>query len=289
MVIDEKNQTLPKPANRKDLVIAQILSLLRLAATLGIFIYHFSTFYGPKIKVTFLPSIYTFCFLSGYLAYTVWPQPFNWLLRRFYSIMIPYWFVIIPILLCNRIISYKATSLSRDLLSLLGGNLFVDNPVYIISWYITLVLILYLFVCIQTLVSNKTQLLFIWLATMLFFEVVLHMLDFFMLFALGFIFSQLQTPPRKKVSQETTMGRVLFFLQDKCYAFFLIHGGILFLLVQYDYLHNGFAIFATGFIVSGLSAYILRKMTKSVVRILVTRTETLLVFKTLLPKIIRTL
>jgi hypothetical protein len=289
LVIGEKHRILPEPPNRKDLLISQLLSLLRLAAALGIFIYHFSTLYGPKIAGTFIPSIYAFCFLSGYLAYTVQPQPLNWLVRRIYAIMVPYWFVIIPVLFCNRMILYKETSVAKDIISLLGGSLFLDNPVYIISWYVTLVLLLYLFIFMQSLANNRIQLLFIWLAAMLFFEVVLHMFDFFMLFSFGFVFSQLQPPPRKSLSQANRTARILFFLQDKCYAFFLIHGGVLLLLFQSGYLRDGYEIFITGFLLTGLGAVLLRKITKPVIEILVNRTNNAILFKTVLPRIIRTL
>lgn len=266
-----------------DLVISHLLSLLRIAAALGIFTYHFSMLSGNHNEGLFLISIYIFCFLTGYLSYSIYRHPLYWLVRRFYSIMIPYWFIIIPALLINRIISYKETSLAKDIASLLGGSLFIDDRVYMISWYITFVLLLYLFVFLQSAAENTTQSLLTWLLGILFFSLILQMPDFFMLFATGLILSRIHPPPPKGFSQNNYPGKFLFYLQDKCYAFFLIHGGVLLLLIKSDYLSEKTDIFISGFLLSGLGALLLRKLTQPILTLLIDKTENMRIFKGSLP------
>jgi len=272
-----------------DLAISNIASLLRILATLGIFIYHFTKLSGNNVRGLDFISILIFCFLTGYLSVGIRSQPLTWLIRRIFSIMLPYWFVIIPLLCINRIISYKETSMAMDLITILGGNLFLNNPVYIMAWYITFVLLLYIFVFVQSMAKNVIQLLLIWVSAILFGELVLHMLDYFMAFSFGLIFSIIHHPPQKSVSQKNYMGKILFFLQDKCYSFFLIHGAVLLLLFNSNFLNNKFFIFIFGFLFSGFSAVFLRKITQPLIVILVNKTESTILFKTFLPRILRTM
>ena len=272
----DKEASIPNYYGGMDQAISHLLSLLRLIATLGIFTYHFTTLFGKTVDGVFLISIYIFCFLTGYLSYSIYRRPLNWLLRRFYSIMIPYWFIIIPALLINRMISYKETSLAKDIVSLLGGSLFIDDRVYMISWYITFVLLLYLFVFMRSQAKKTIQSFLIWLLAILFFGLILEVIDFFMVFAFGLILAKIKTPPDKSVSQKNFSARILFFLQDKCYAFFLIHAGILLLLFKTNLIHDGLGIFIIGFLISGLGAVLLRNLTEPLVAIMITKTEKLM-------------
>lgn len=267
-----------------DPIISHMLNLLRIAATSGIFVYHFFTLAGNNIDILFVTAILIFCFLTGYLSHSVYQHPLKWLIRRFYSIMVPYWFVIIPALLCNRLISYKETNLTRDLASLLGGSLFVDDRVYVISWYVTFVLFLYLFVFILTWAKNGRQVFLTWTLALLFFGLLLEMLGFFMAFTAGLLFAGIRPPPPKKISRETPLGEKLFFLQDKCYTFFLIHGAVLLFFFKTDLITQGAVFFVLALLVSGLGALFLRKLTAPLVSIMIKKSESTTLFKTYLPE-----
>ncbi len=120
-------------------MISITISVLRIFATSGIFIFHLLGLYDKNNKGIDYLSILIFCLLTGYLSYGIKSNPYNWLKKRFLSILIPYWIVIVPALIINRIICYKNTSILSDVITLLGGNLFLETKVYVIAWYITFV------------------------------------------------------------------------------------------------------------------------------------------------------
>ena len=119
------------------------ISSLRICATAGIFLFHILGLYGFNQHHIDFYSILVFCFISGYLINKLGKNAFKWFTKRAFKILIPYWIVIIPALIINRIISYKDTTVIEDFITVLGGNMFLDKKVYVIAWYITFVLLLY--------------------------------------------------------------------------------------------------------------------------------------------------
>ena len=252
------------------------LSIARIVATGGVFTYHtlaileidVSDFlgFGSNYYVIGIFSLMTFCFLSGYLSYFgVRRQPLNWLCRRISTIMIPYWIVIIPVVLVNHIIQYKETTLLMDIVTVLGGNLFLDSPLYVIAWYITLVNLFYLFVFLLSLSKKVALKLMTWALGLICFCYLLSMTGFFVAFALGYFGARIIPPPTKDFSRMDTQDRMLFYVQDKCYAFFLIHGGVLILLfVKLEM--TGYSLFWWGLLVTSIGAVILQKISRLLIR-----------------------
>ena len=53
-----------------------------------------------------------------------------------------------------------------------------------------------------------------------------------MIFGIGFFMSNIFPPPDKKYSVNNYLDKALFILQKHCYAFFLVHGGVLVFLFE---------------------------------------------------------
>lgn len=143
-------------------------------------------------------------------------------LLKIISVIIPYWLVIFPAVVINRVIFYKNTSIVDDFLTVVGGGLFVDNPVYVICWYISFVILLYFFIYLYTIYIG----IFIMIALLIFslfcFYYFFHMHKYFISFVIGIFFSNFTTSMSKKVSVDSKIGLylILFLIQEKCYCFF---------------------------------------------------------------------
>ncbi|WP_300463396.1 acyltransferase family protein [Desulfobacula sp.] len=238
-----------------------LLSCLRILATAGIFFFHILGLYGFDNRGIDFFSIIIFCFLSGYLLHSVKLNSFGWLKSRFLSIMIPYWLVIVPVLIINRIISYKETTVLGDFITLLGGNMFLRTKVYVIAWYITFVLLLYAFVYVQSFFENPLLKVLIWMVGLFIFGIILNKFYYFMSFGIGFFLSNIFIPPDKNIAKSNHLSKALFVAQGHCYGFFLIHGGVL--LCLFNILNfNITNAFLVGILLSAGGAIVLHLITK---------------------------
>lgn len=237
-----------------------MISSLRICATGGIFIFHILGLYEfNNHRIDFI-SILVFCFLSGYLSCEVGQNPTQWLIQRVYKILLPYWIVIIPVLLINRIISYKDTSIIGDVITILGGNMFLDKKVYVIAWYITFVLLLYIFIYFQSFFKGIVLTTIAWIIGLFVFTAILDKLYYFVSFGIGFFISKLIIPPNKIDYKKFIFSQILYVLQKYCYSFFLIHGGVLlflFHILKLDFVHS----FLIGFLLSIMGTIILSFLT----------------------------
>ncbi len=252
--------------NYRSQILSAYLSLARIIATAGIFLFHVYSLLGIDNKGIDTASISIFCFLSGYLSFGIQDNPSTWLCKRTIKLMIPYWIIITPVILINRVISFKEATLLSDIMAFLGFNLFVKNPIYLISWYITFVLLLYVFLFIFF-IQNKTWLrVIIWLAGLLFFCLILKMKYYFISFSFGLFFMIMTGRPNTTISHKDYINRFLFTLQGKCFCFFLVHGGILAFL-RYELGASKVSLFYWGLALSSLSALCLQMISQPLVRI----------------------
>ena len=208
-----------------------ILSSVRIYATLGIFLFHLFGMFGIPNNDLDKISILIFCFLTGYLLNMKHQKSSIWLKNKLLSILIPYWLVIIPALILNRVFEYKNTSIITDIITLLGGNLFLDTKVYVIAWYITFIILLYFFMYVESFSNHILIRCCVWISGFILFA-LLHKLIYFVAFAAGIFLSKLISPPPKPGQSDFKLSKVLFKTQGYCYAFFLMHGGILVLLIH---------------------------------------------------------
>lgn len=197
---------------------SSILSISRIVATLLIFIYHALGLMKMPNNHLDTAAVTVFCFLTGFLVGKT--NDIDWLKRRVLGILLPYWIVIIPVLVANKLTGYKDVTLAQEVVTLIGGNLFLDNPVYVIAWYVTFVLILYCIVYLQSNVNSFLMRAIVWCSGFGLFYFHLGIWQFYIVFAVGFVLQNIVSPPRK-------VEGLLFVVQGKCYNFFLIHGGVM--------------------------------------------------------------
>ncbi len=207
-------------------------SLVRLFAMNAIFLFHFLGQRGYETFNLDVFGLHAFVFISGYFAFQNKISPLKWLKKRFLKILVPYWSVILVVIIINALIGYKSSSLFKDAMTFLGLSLFIENPVYVISWFITLILILYCFATVLMLVKNAIYRSVLMVTGFFAFLILVPSSDFFYIFFFGgFLFRQffsgfrvLKIKPKERMH---AFNRALFLVQSHCYSFFLIHGGIL--------------------------------------------------------------
>lgn len=210
-------------------------SAARIFATVFILFFHFNSMYDFPCTGLDIAGIGMFCFISGFFADAAKDKrttALKWFLKRFWHIMIPYWLVIFPILISNHWIDYKPTTLFKDAVIALGGAMFFAEPVYVLSWFITLILIFYLLAVIRRVFPNP----WIWGAVyavagwFLFQESGWRHLLYLGLFTAGMLLSgnaALNRRPQKASAFFTRLNHLFFDWQSTTYHFFLIHGAVL--------------------------------------------------------------
>ena len=212
-------------------------SVARLAAAGAIFLFHYLGLLGLyRYRLDFL-AILIFCFLSGYLANVRKTSRLAWLIRRYLGILIPYWLVIVPVIIINQVTQYKTVSLASQAITILGGNLFLENPLYVIGWYVTFVLLLYAYAFIEDF-GERAYVLFCMVIGALLFFFWLDKGFYFIAFVVGLRLSG-RHPLRKigiwfatKRSEGHQIATVLFVSQQYAYPFYLIHGPVLLLFFK---------------------------------------------------------
>ena len=204
-------------------------SLARIIATIGIFVYHYLVLIGIyPYRLDFF-AILTFCFLSGYFINITKYSRYEWIIKRYLGIMIPYWLVIIPVIIANQIFQYKThLSFVDYTLTILGGNMLLSDPLYVIGWYITFVVLLYSYAFMESLFKSWKKFLIIVLGVFIFF-IWLDKGFYFLSFFIGLRLSEWCAVSWSKEgdSFRRKITRILFVAQRYCYSFFLIHGAVL--------------------------------------------------------------
>lgn len=240
--------------------IYTFFTLARILATGGIFTFHYLELTGHYSANLDIYSIMVFCFLTRYFSSGSSVRPLNWLCKRLFTIMIPYWVVIVPALFINAAIQYKQTSLLMDTITLFGGNLFLNNPVYVIAWYITFVNLLYFFIYLMNLADRQVFKVFFGGLGYFCFGFLLNLPYYFLSFLMGILCSKILPPKSKDTLREGSLNNLIYYIQDRCYAFFLIHGGVLlFFTVKMNM--SGLALFITAFATSVFGALVLQWIT----------------------------
>jgi hypothetical protein len=130
----------------------------------------------------------------------------------------------------NNIFQYKETPPLNMIIILLGGSMFLRNPLYRISWFITLILLLYLSYYILSLASIRIRIL-TFLCLSILFTFVLGKQLYFGAFFIGILWGYYkENKIDKKQANKFNLNYAsykLFSIQKYCYSFFLLHGGVL--------------------------------------------------------------
>lgn len=206
-------------------------SVVRIVATFMIFYFHFGGLTGAyPVAMIDRIAILLFLMISGYFSYKAKRFEWHWLWRRFKNILIPYW----PLALCavglNYVIGYKVSSAWNDVAVLLGLSLFIDNPIYIISWFITLILCFYLNLFLFRMIRSKVlRIGFLCVSFFVFYKYLQVSGVYYIGFYVGYFLRSrgwLESEPYLKSPVMQVINARLFHIQSHCYVFFLIHGAV---------------------------------------------------------------
>jgi hypothetical protein len=243
-------------------------SVARIAATFSIFVFHFLHLEGlPQHRLDF-GALLTFSFLSGYFSDARRGSRGAWFAKRYFSVMIPHWLVIVPVLIANAVEHYKPVTATTALITVLGGNMFLVNPLYVITWYVTFVLLLYSYALADSFLHGSAR----WLlaaAGLLLFGVELGRYHYYIAFLLGLLMQSLPVGQARRSAEPSPLSLRLFAWQRFCYPFFLTHGAVLLAFVQKTEL-GGARLFAIALAISALSAIALERVATPLIRMAVT-------------------
>lgn len=221
------------------------ISLLRIGATFLIFLFHYLGQTGCNNTHIDTLGIAVFCFISGYLVSNPKKSSIKWLWGRYLKIIVPFWIIYGVIIVINYFISYKDKSWIELFITFISGGLFFDDPLYVISWFITFILFLYAMVFFSTFSSFISINIFVFcLFSVAYIAIVKQPLIYLFAFFIGFILDKFLLKPAVQISQ-TTPHKVLSYVQDRCYSFFLIHGGIILFFNKFIGLKNESLFFAS--------------------------------------------
>ncbi len=208
-------------------------SVARLTATGAIFLFHYlGLLEYDQYRLDFF-AIMTFCFLSGYLIKIDKKARHEWAIMRYFGIMVPYWLVIIPVMVVNEVIQYKTVSPAEYVVTLFGGNLFLENPLYVLAWYVTFVLILYAYIFAESFFRSYMVVICRLIGAVIF--VFLFRKGFYFIAFFVGIFMSGRQRSESDIGGDRRIGDVslwLFVAQRYCYSFFLVHGAVLLFFVK---------------------------------------------------------
>jgi len=220
-------------------------SLLRLTACALIFIYHFLVLQDQPSYGLGSYGLYIFFFLAGWFAVYGTKAPWTWLKGRLRRILVPYWPVIAVVLIANRIVGYKETTLLKDAMTFAGLSFFVRDPVYVISWFITFLMMLDLsFFVFRVLEKNSLRVVYLVVllaAAHVWVPLQIRAVELFYIGAgLGYLKKVTDTVFPKNSDLEKRclspffqqVNQALFRVQNYTYSFFLIHGAVLILVIK---------------------------------------------------------
>ena len=210
---------------------------LRSLATFYIFIFHCNGLYSVPNFGLVNNAFAIFMFISGYYTYLNGKDINSWFKRRIKRIFIPYWIVMCAAILSNCIFKYKEVTLFEYVASLLGASFFLENKLYVISWFISIITIFY----IQTfLVWKQKNTAMRLVATVMFIVIAIEINippNFIFMYQLGLLINialstffspefAIDTSP-SKYKLFTAINGAVQTLQKYSYNFFLLHGGVL--------------------------------------------------------------
>lgn len=216
-------------------------SAVRIVATLLVFAYHYLSLVGrlqsyPTLNENGYNICALFLFISGYYSIVSKGSPHKWLARRVVGILVPYWVVIVPVLCANYIYKYKPALPWEYVAIFLGGSMFLDNPVYVISWFVTLILLLYTMVYFSAILTGCYKAM-PYVACFAILHYGFRMDDvLFLSFVAGYAV-RVALPARTgsladRWCWHAPVANALFGVQSFCYSFFLVHGAVLVVAVK---------------------------------------------------------
>ncbi len=176
--------------------------------------------------------------------------------------MIPYWPVISLVIFFNELYQYKSTGFFEYLVIFFGGSMFLDNPLYVVAWFITLILGFYFYIFLVRL-SGKHIVKYLVFACGFAISLLFHKMFYFLAFNAGYIYKSkiFVDVVFKKSNAYRKLNAVMFEIQNYCYSFFLLHGGVLLFSINVLKLSSAIC-FIVSFVLTVIGSVILFKVSQ---------------------------
>lgn len=249
-------------------------SMFRIIATLLIFLFHSLRQSNIAVYDLNIVGISIFCFLTGFFSYPIRGSVLTWFFNRAQKILIPYWLVIIPVIAVNYYYNYKENSLFELIIIAMGGAMFIEDPLYVVSWYITFILILYAGVSLYTKFKSAiNRFLFLILGVSVYYLIVHKLFIYLIMFIIGYLFKVIRSLINRDsfpTVSNSLINNSAFIIQNHCYSFFLIHGGVLISLKEFfSFKTELYIVFA--FIISSVLTIFHRHIANNILEYLQTK------------------
>lgn len=247
-------------------------SSLRICATIIVFLFHCNGLHAVPENSNLTFAFSSFLFLSGYYCLNAQMEPSKWFFRRAIRIYYPYWITCVVVLAANVIFSYKPVTAVNVISLFAGANLFIDEPVYVIGWFVSCIVVFYISVFLFYSFKNLLIKLIVIITGYSFLSDNGIPDYFFVFFFIGCIASTLVSRCRLTLPLPNSLFYSLFSklsssflaIQNYSYEFFLIHGAVILMftkIIEASYIQT----LAFGFLVSALLAVLLKKITSKLI------------------------
>lgn len=254
-------------------IISMCNSVLRVVATLIIFVFHCNGLYGHANGRMLLVSFALFMFLSGFYCFIGNRSSFEWIVRRLKRIYVPYWAVAALVIVSNEVFRYKSVSLVDLLVFVAGGNFFLRTNLYVIAWFVSVMILLYICMFIVSLQNkNSTKLIVTLLlsAALLSIGLPLYFLVFFFVgYSLHYLLKRAGILSVRLGCGSVNCRRLQYvhaklrWVDGISYEFYLLHGAVL--LCFYKIVHVSYAsCLLVSFVLTVMGAVALAKFSNRV-------------------------
>lgn len=248
-------------------IMSFVNSVLRIAATLIIYIFHCEMQYDAYSKHHLFFAFSFFLFISGYYSVYTNKMPIAWIADRLKRIYLPYWIVIVWVIIVNIFVDYKEIGIKELFFLIIGGNLFVEHKLYVIGWFISAIVVMYICVFVIT----YFRYVIVKVVILAFLAVLLldygMPLDFFVFFSIGYALHVVLIRSGLELRQVAMKDKFVKFycaiaapvrrIQDYSYEFFLVHGGVVLFFTKVLHTKYFVALYG-GFFMTIIGAIVLK-------------------------------
>ncbi|WP_460032756.1 acyltransferase family protein [Megalodesulfovibrio paquesii] len=230
--------------------------MIRILATMYVFYFHWCGLHqkdpGDWIELAFS----AFMYLTGYYCLTTSTDIKGWLLRRLRRIYLPYVQVCLLVIVANAFFEYKQVGLWQIISMLAGFNFFIRDPLYVVTWFVSVVLAYYVGMYAWHAAKTVPGKCLAAGGTLGILTLAGLPLYFTGAFLIGYavhatlrrmVLLQVEMLPQGSLSRMLQRSYpVVMWMQNLSYEFFLLHGGVLLFCIK---------ILRLGFISSGVLAF----------------------------------
>lgn len=253
--------------------VSLVNSVMRILATMIIYKFHCEMQYDTSSKHHLFIAFSFFLFISGYYSTIVNKSPVVWIVDRLKRIYIPYWVVIAGVVVVNLFADYKEVGYKELFFLLIGGNLFVEHKLYVIAWFVSAIVIMYLCVFVMNYFRYISVRIVILVSLVCLLMSYGMPIDFFIFFGLGYAIHSILIQSGLEFKYifvndnvykfYNTVAIPIRFIQDFSYEFFLVHGGVVLFFTKIIHTQYYVALYG-GLVATIVGAIALKKIASKI-------------------------